>query len=77
MRKGVINPMASRHLIREGYEFESVLTYAEAARIAGVKVTTLIDWVNRRNLPRMRERGPYKIDRNMLDIFLETGIPQC
>ena len=76
MRKGEVNPMASCRLIRADFEDEPYLTYAEAAEIAGVTVGTILNWVKCHNISRVRSRGPYKIDREQLYEFIETGIPQ-
>lgn len=69
-----INPMASRHLVRDDYHKQVKITYAEAALIAGVSVKTICKWVCKKFIPLAAKKGPYRIDRLDLEKYLRTGI---
>lgn len=69
-----VRPTASRRLVREDYHRQPVLTYAEAALIAGVSVRSLENWIPEGKIRRVAKVGPYRISRKELDEFLRTGI---
>lgn len=49
-------------MVRADYHKHPVISYAEAALIAGVSVITICNWVYKRILPVVAKRGPYRID---------------
>lgn len=72
-----------RLVVREDYHKHTKISYAEAALIAGVKVSTIQGWVcgGKRNshktkgvLPLCAKRGPFRIDRMDLEKFLRRGL---
>lgn len=67
------NPNATSRLMRADYHRQPVLTYAEAASIAGVKVTTIEKWVCLGRLSTVRNVGPFRIARETLDKLLSFG----
>lgn len=68
------NPRASRNLVRPDYHRQPRITYAEAALISGVGVTTICNWISSGLIPRAAKIGPYRIDREHLDRYLKTGV---
>jgi excisionase family DNA binding protein len=51
----------------------TVISYAEAAEIAGVAVATLYKWVRLGRLNMVRKLGAYRIDKGELYNLLHTG----
>lgn len=64
--------IGSRSILRPDYYKKPILTYAEAADRAGVTVGTIQKWLCRRinPLPKCAVRGPYRIDRMVLEQYL-------
>lgn len=71
-----LRPNASRNLVRPDYHRKPLLTYAEAALIAGVKVNTIEKWVCCGKLHLASRVGPYRISAEELRKYLKTGVPQ-
>jgi predicted site-specific integrase-resolvase len=61
-------------LVRPDYHRQPILTYAEAALIAGVKAITLQTWVYTGKLSMCRRHGPYRIDALELEKYLRGPV---
>lgn len=51
----------------------TVISYAEAAAIAGVAVATIYKWIRNGKLNSARKLGAYRIDKSDLYRLLHTG----
>ena len=64
---------ASTRVVRPDYHRQVRISYAEAALIAGVTVSTLQTWICRGKLPVAGRQGPYRINRIELNKYLNKG----
>ncbi|MDR1518947.1 MAG: helix-turn-helix domain-containing protein [Planctomycetota bacterium] len=62
-------------MVRPDYHRQPILSYAEAALIAGVKMVTVERWVYTNQLNACRRHGPYRIDQQELLRMLREPTP--
>ena len=79
--RGKTRRRCSGNIVREDCERRTTISYAEAALIAGVSLSTIYYWVSRgrrtkaraARLPLVARRGAFRIARTDLDRFLRKA----
>lgn len=71
-----ISSNATSRLIRPNYQYETILTIAEAAHIAERSTATIYRWIREKQFPLARRVGGPCIPNDIFLNFLKTGEKQ-